>query len=359
MRAARSANLVGVVLVVALPLAAGCRTNGSAAAIPDAATGHPDAATGSPDAGALLTPPVNTVPFVGGVYFVGQWPGVEPGLQRFWPTRATNYYAGFEDSPDFFAFRPTDNQLFYSYYPYGIRIDDSATGPDTRVATPPCVPVDANGMLNDSVNAPFGFDGQGTLYYMCGVDLRRGNGELVQTPSALIGVLADGRAVVLIEDANNDPNTIGFAAIARDGTVLSDLRLTAPPGYQVLTDSVTVQGNDAFVLLSRTAYHSDMTPYIAEFVGYRLDPQSRWLFVRSVPVDLYGLWTQIMISDGTILMYDLEVETAGSFARVTAFPPDGTKRVAWRQADSPGVWTTIPKLIVGPAEPSGPSVYPE
>jgi hypothetical protein len=252
--------------------------------------------------------------------------------------------------------RPTDNQLFYSYFPYGIRIDDSATASDSHVATPPCLPVDANGMLNDSIPPPFGFDGQGTLYYVCGSDLRRGNGELVKSPSDLFGVLADGRAVVLLEDENDDPNTLRFAAIARDGTVLSELPFF-PPSYLPLT--VTVQGNDAFVLLSRVAYHSDMSPYTAEFLGYRLDPQSHWLFVRSVPVDLYGLWTQIMISDGTILMYDLDVNASPLSGRVTAFPPDGTQRVAWREADSPGLLSANVKLVVGPAEPSGPSVQPE
>lgn len=356
MGAARSANLVGVVLVVSLPLAAGCRTNGAAAAIPDAATGNPDAA-GSPDAASLLTPPVNTVPFLGGVYFVGQWANDADGLQRFWPTRAANYYAGFQDSPEFFAFRPTDNQLFYSYFPHGIRIDDSATGPDTHVATPPCLLEDATSP-DEQITPPFGFDGQGTLYYMCGVDLRRGDGELVTTPAALRGVLADGRAVMLLEDANGDPNTLRYGAIARDGTVLSDLRLPFPPFYEPL--NVTVQGNDAFVLLSRIEYRSDMTRYNAELVGYRLDAQSRWLFVRSVPIDLEGLWTQIMISDGTILMYDFEENgTSPLSGRVIAFPPDGTQRVAWRQSDSPGLYFLTPKLVVGPAEPSGPSVQPE
>lgn len=343
-------------VLVALALVAACGSNESTASVPDAGREAMPEAGG--DAPALLTAPVNTVPFTGGVYFAATLETGDMGLQRFWPTRSPSYYTGFQDFAQLFAFRPTDNQLFYSHFAYGIRVDDSATAPDSQVPTPPCVPVDGDPFLSDPIGN-FGFDGQGTLYYNCN-GVRRGNGDLVNGLSNFFDVLADGRMLMVIEDVSGDPSAVHYGVVGPDGTVLSELRL--PSTSYLEPDSDTVQGNDAFVVLSRIAYRADMSTYHAELVCYRLDPQSRWLFVRSVPLDVDGFTSNpLLLADGTILMFGYDDMDPLS-ALVTAFPPDGTRRVAWRQADSRGIAgfsPALPTLIIGPAEPSGPSVRPE
>ena len=84
-------------------------------------------------------------------------------LERFWPTRATVYYSGFDCSTNYFVFRPTDGQLFYHSIAEGILVD-GAGSMDDAVPTPPCT---------TSVEGAFGFDGQGRLYYRCSIRLMR------------------------------------------------------------------------------------------------------------------------------------------------------------------------------------------
>jgi hypothetical protein len=303
---------------------------------------------------------VNTVPFTGGVYFVGSWQQ-EAGLQRFWPTRATNYYAGFQPLANpYFVFRPSDGQLFYGFQPYGVFVDDSATAPDSMVPTPPCAPTPTSGgFLSGNFELPFGFDGQDNLYYYCN-DVQRNGQPIIGPPPGFfyVGVLADGRLVVSITDGTGDPNTATFAAMSADGQILSTLDHGVPPPYELLPESITVQGNDAFMLVAGLGYDSLMTLCATELYAYRLDPQSNWLPVRSIPIGCGDPNVHIVLSDGTVLMSN--IDAADSSPLVTAYLPDGTKRVAWRLADSPGAaGDAVTTMVVGPRDPMGPSLRQE
>ena len=307
-----------------------------------------------------LPPAVNTVPFTGGVYFPGIWQQ-QIGLQRIWPTRATNYYTGFQPLANpYFVFRPSDGQLFYAFQPYGVFIDDSATTADSMVPTPPCAPTDTSGgILAGNFELPFGFDGQNGMYYYCDGLERDGQPITGGPPPGFfyVGVLGDGRLVVQVSDPYGDPYTETYAAMAPDGTILSTLDLGLAPPYELLPESITVQGNDAFVLAARLGYDSLMSPCPIELDAYRLDPQSNWLPVRSVPITCGDGVFWIVLSDGTVLMWN--VDTLGG-PSVTAYLPDGTNRVAWRLADSPGAESTgLDQMPIGPREPGGASLQQE
>jgi hypothetical protein len=300
-------------------------------------------------------PAVNTVPFAGGVYFVGYWHD-ELGVQRFWPTRATNYYAGPQPFANtWFFFRPSDGQLFYGFTDYGVFVDDSATAPDSMVPTPPCAPIPGvGGLLSGNFQLPVGFDGQNRLHYYCSGFYR--DGELITGPPPgffYVGVLGDGRMVVQISDP--DGTNGRFAAMAPDGSILSDLDPGLQQPYELLSESITVQGNDAFVLVASIGYDSLMSPCRTELIAYRLDPQSNWLRMRSIPIRCGDSYTQRLLSDGTVLMWKPD-----SPPSVTALLPDGTKRVAWRLTDSPGAGvSSFATMVVGPREPTSPSMRPE
>lgn len=312
---------------------------------------------GGGDAGETPLPPaVNTVPFEGGVYFVGHWQE-QVGLQRFWPTRATNYYAGFQPRPNpYFVFRPSDGQLFYAFADYGLFVDDVATGSDSMVPTPPCAPIpDAGGLLGGNFELPVGFDGQNRPHYYC--DGVRRDGELITGPPPGFfydRVLADGRMVVRIADTTTDPIIERFAAMAPDGGIISVLDDGLPPLHELLFDETSVQGNDAFVLVARLEYDSRMTLSRTELIAYRLDPQSNWLPMRSIPVNDADGYAEQVLSDGTVLMWNPDGP------RVTAYLPDGTKRLVWRLSDSPGAnAASFATTVVGPREPMGPSLRQE
>ncbi len=305
-------------------------------------------------------PAVNTVPFTGGVYFVGFWGPQVPevvGLQRLWPTRATNYYAGFRaEANPYFVFRPSDDQLFYAFEPYGVFVDDSVSEPDSGFPTPPCAPSTTAGGLVGNFELPFGFDGQNRLHYFC--DGVRRDGELITGPEPGFfydRVLADGRMLVHTIDTSTGFAIDNYGAMAPDGHILSALDPGFPPPYELVFDAATVQGNDAFVLVRRLAYDSQMQVSPTEYVAFRLDPQSKWLRMRSIPVSAlrdYGGYIRLILSDGTVLTWDNDPS-------VTAYLPDGTKRVVWRLRDSPRVVGGPGALVVGPREPSGASLLSE
>ena len=355
----------GWALTLVLSGVACSKSGGSTTPERDAATAGADAgADTSPDvpgdAPVKLEPAMNTKPFNDGVYLRARWApvtGAVEGLQRFWPSRATSYYAGFDPDPEYMAFRSTDGQLFYGNSFYGVHIDDSATGPDTEIPTPPCVHQAGTPFLINNVFGPIAFDGQGRLYYQC-LGIRRGNGELQPgQPAGLAGVLPDGRKVVIISDPNGDPTSYRFAAMAPDGQILSELNLGYPPPYVPNPDSFTANGNDAFVLVTHIEYDANMDPYDVELVGYRLDAQSRWLKVRTVPYVRQGRYWDLLLSDGTILSWSENQPDPGS--QIIAFLPDGTQRTVWHLADSPGAYFSPPQMVVGPREPSGPSLRQE
>lgn len=145
--------------------------------------------------------------------------------------------------------------------------------------------------------------------------------------------------------------------MAPDGSIISRLDHGVPPPYELLPESVTVQGNDAFVLVAALGQDSLMVSCPTELHAFRLDPQSNWLPVRSIPIACGEGVFQIVLSDGTVLIWNLDSSGDPS---VTAHLPDGTHRVAWRLADSPGAAPTgLDQLPVGPLEPSGPSLRQE
>jgi hypothetical protein len=286
----------------------------------------------------------NTVPFTGGVYFHGTTVQATSGydaLERFWPTRATSYYTGFEDTAQYFAFRPTDYQLYYLAAFTGLHIDDSPTKVDTLVPTPPCT--DAAGVNSvDFVQRSLGFNGTGGLYYECNGHFMRDGVEVGNGFGVIGGVLADGRVITV------DAVTSNYVVKSERGDTVS---LLAPEPSDLLFPLVagtTVQGNDGFVLYTRDE---------KEYVVYRVDAQSQWLFVRRVTARYSGTAFQAL-SDGTILVLDYEAASPDTLIR--AFLPDGSERVVWREADSPVVHEHGgPQLFVGPLEAHGPSVVAE
>lgn len=72
--------------------------------------------------------------------------------------------------------------------------------------------------------------------------------------------------------------------MAPDGSIISRLDHGVPPPYELLPESVTVQGNDAFVLVAALGQDSLMVSCPTELHAFRLDPQSNWLPVRSIPI---------------------------------------------------------------------------
>jgi len=299
----------------------------------------------------------NTLPFTGGVYVVStinEKYSPNKALHQVWPNDAAPFYAGFSFDAERFAFRPTDNQLFYVSPSDGVRIDDAVDEKDTNVPTPPCQSAEPPFFGHEHLNwSALGFDGQGVVYYEC-EGLRRGSGELVDPLMGMSAVLADGRYVRVIGDGT-DPAAFGFAAFAPDGTMLSKLTpSTELEGVGPIGPATTVAGNDAFVLFNRADVTTGFQTSI-ELLAYRLDAQSQWLPVVRRATPHYGIENTIL-SDGTILVLESDDRpaTQGHW-QVTAVLPDGSERVAWRDRES-NVTAGLGGLVVGPRQPTGPSV---
>jgi hypothetical protein len=288
----------------------------------------------------------NTLPFSDGVYLQGTTSEGLCGtdaLQRFWPTKEKTYYYGFNCYADLYQFRPSDWQLFYEATFSGILIDDSTTGTDTLVPTPPC---------GESVFGKFGFDGAGTMYYMCSGSVRRGNGESVTGASALAAVLADGRMVVTRASPTGSAR---FELVDPSGTTVSTLDLSKEfvGTLSALPNACTVSGNDAFLLLSRSQGQEPL-----EMVVYRLTADSKWLLVRRVTTKRSGL-ANLVISDGTVFVRE-DDPTSTFGERIVAFPSGGSETIVWREDEAPVVRAHIgDQMLVGPANAQGPSVKPE
>jgi hypothetical protein len=315
------------------------------------ASAAPDLAEAGPDA-ELESGVHNTIPFTGGVYVLGTTSGhVEGGesLQRFWPTRSRERYTGFHrDVTSGFRFRPTDGQLFY--LALGIRIDDSPTKVDTQVLTPPC-----GDLVGD-----FGFDAEGTLHYVCDGVVRRGNGERVapiKGPGAgydhLAGILGDGRVVLA-----HDSYPRHYEVMSTDGQVLSrfEPEQTFFGSAELVPWATTVNGNDAFVIYLRKFYNSE----VEDLVVMRIDERSRFLFVRRLPRGKEDGKSLKVLSDGTIFrIHGVDLPNGDHVGQITAYMPDGTERVAWRDTDGIVKFWVFHGMFAGPLTPSGPSLQTE
>ena len=285
-----------------------------------------------PDSGVT-----NTTPFSGGVYFEGDV-GVssEIAFQQFWPSLRLPYYVGFGYYGFVFVFRKTDGALFYHDLVRGIVMNGSGatTTDDVLQLTPPC---------GKSVGSDFGFDGSGTLHYRCADTLRRGNGELVaRSVKNLAGVIGDGRTIVTRDDAG----TVTYVVLSPQGEELSRF---PPPDFfsgtmTPLPGATTVTDETAYVALARHYGEQD------EIVGYLVDSEAKWRFVRRVIVSRLGN-SQLILSDGTVLVEDFDSLSPPSY-QIRAYLPNGSNRIVWRDAEAIFVHSSgRHQLFVGPHQP--------
>jgi hypothetical protein len=293
------------------------------------------------------------IPFTGGVYFVGsRSPGACGGdvLERFWPTRATNYYTGFGCNALWYQFRPTDEQLVYQDLSKGLLIDGAGNA-DTLVPTPPC------GDSINALNVDFGYDGQGRLYYQCSNTLLRDNGEsLVDDIDSLNGVLADGRTIVTRAIAN--ASTGRFEVLGPDGTTVSVLdAATALGGLVFPVGNATIAGNDGYVIIEHMPDY--LNSPAMELVVYHLNAASQWNMVRRFP-STDTLTCTLVISDGTVFVREQASPTSGD-RHVIAYPPGSETPIeVLREGDSPVIDIDNGcQMLVGPHDASGPSVVSE
>ena len=120
-----------------------------------------------------------------------------------------------------------------------------------------------------------------------------------------------------------------------------------------LSSACTVQGNDAFLLHTRSQKQAPL-----EMVVYRLTPDNRWLLVRRVTTNRSGI-SNLVISDGTVFMREQD-PTSTFGERIVAFPPGGVETIVWREDEAPVVRAHIgDQMLVGPASAQGPSVKTE
>jgi len=280
----------------------------------------------------------NTTPFDRGVYFLGSaGPNSDQiALQQAWPNFRLPYYVGFGSYAQAFVFRASDDALFYADFVRGIVMNGSgATAVDDVLQlTPPC---------GKSVGTDFGFDDSGTLHYRCGDTLRRGSGELVaRNVATLAGVIGDGRTIVTRDVGGR----VAYAVLSPSGEELSHF---PPPDFFTGTTSplpgaTTVNDETGYVAVARHYEERD------EIVGYLVDSESNWRFVRRVIVADLGE-SQLLLSDGTLLVEEWDGVSAPGYW-IRAHLPDGKSRIVWREAEAiyvrPSVWH---QLLVGPHQP--------
>jgi hypothetical protein len=275
------------------------------------------------------------VPFTRGVYLQGTTDDTQCGndaLQQFWPVLDDYYYEGFDCDAEWYLFRRTDNQIFYSAN--GI-FQNTATGddPDTPLGTTPC---------GDTAGDQFDFDADNDFHYQCSDTIRRG-GTLVSSPiTRVIGVLDDGRIIATRNAAF--PLDSQFVVFDAGGTLVSafpeadSIAGTAIPGR-----AAVVMGNAAYLTLTRTYDSQDA------IMVFRLDATSAFQFVRQVTVDDFG--TSVIASpEGTVLVRRVDPD-ASPFEQIIAYMADGTDFVVWSEADAETVTSgNGSQLLPGPLQ---------
>jgi hypothetical protein len=276
----------------------------------------------------------NTKPFSRAVYLQGRLSAVctDGALQRFWPTLGTPL-RGFGCSTDFWLFRKSDEALFYSYYGRPHR-NGAGTGEDddVQLPTPPC-------SLGGGTR--FGFDETKTLHYQCDDVLYRGDGELIAGSierNGIVGVLDDGRIVVLREGPTLDPHYVVLNPQGRE------LMRFPPSGLFTgtiiaLPRATTLDGNTAYLALRRD-YGG-----VREYVAYALDEGSNLRLVRRL-VLADAVYATHIVPDGTFFFS--RYDSANGYV-ISAHFADNTNQIVWRAADSPEIGTTNTfELVVGP-----------
>ncbi len=349
------------VLVAAISLSCGgdgsqssrdAATGGTGGLAGDGSGGSVGTGGGSTDAGAVGTGTdgsTSTIPFSGGVYMTATAYGSScdgMALERFWPTRASVYYCGLDQSGYWFQFRPTDDQLFYQEDGIGLLMDVAGSPSDTLVPSPPC---------GNTIARVIAFDGQGRVYYQCSYQVFRGNGELMaDNVELLAGVLADGRVIVVRQTETSLPR---FEVVGPNGTNLSVLDAEGMVGgiAAAFPTATTTVGNDGFVMIEKL---NDPAP--PEVVIYHLDAQSRFSQVRRFVVADIATWS-LVISDGTVFMRE-QAAPDTSDIHIIAYPPNSNwPTEVWREGDSPVLHSVggSSQMLIGPLDATGPSVVSE
>jgi hypothetical protein len=300
----------------------------------EACNGGDDDCDGRVDEGEICpdTSVRNTLPYDRGVWYASTthncWGST---LLQVWPRLdLTSTYSDF-DCQGWWAFRPSDDQIFFSpSLDFGI-FEHVESGPDLHLDTPPCEPREY-----------FGFDGADRLYYRCDSSLRRGAGELIYSDiGALALVLADGRTVV-----RRSPELL--VVLDPDGRVLTtfDPYASYAGHLELLTTAGSVRGNDGFL-----AYRRILRGLPDELVVLRVDASSAISQVRRLPV---GVWPTtgtpvpvIALPDGSVFV----MERSASFPHMDSirrYAPDGTNAVIWVERDATFQVEGRHQLLPGP-----------
>lgn len=278
----------------------------------------------------------NTQPFGRGVYLGGHTSSQcgSSLLQRFWPTLAPNYVGGLSCSVSQLSFPEFDEGLYF--VSAGVYRKTSAPTP-TKLPTPACFALSMQSI---------GFDGAGTLHYACAGILRRGDGEvLTGSVGNIVAVLSDGRVIVTRGGPTSDSQ---FVVLGRDGSELARF-----PPYGMFSGrvspapaSASTAGNRAYVGLTRSFQQNGQGPL--EILVYAVDEDSTFRMVRRLAMPS-SFGSYVVVSDGTVFAYSLPTVNRN----VTAYLPNDTTKVAWKDTDTPAFQTGNDRtLLVGPLNPN-------
>lgn len=271
----------------------------------------------------------NTKPFTSGVWYLSTTGtcGVAYVLQIYPTVNETTYYSSFPCDARWWYFRPGDDELLYSVSFYNtIELHNQGQAPTVLLTSP--------------VNIrSFGADAQNRTYYL-GQDwaLRRDYNEILATDvDVLSAVAADGRTLI-IRDSQ-------LQILSEDGetVVPIDPQAGFSGTVQVRTSTVTVDGNDLFLVYTR------QLPSGQSDIGvFRIDATNQLELVRR---QLLAPGTQlgnaIALPDGTILEMTQDPD-ATSEQLIRRYAPDGTTSVIWRETETDFGIHGLTQLMVGP-----------
>jgi hypothetical protein len=264
----------------------------------------------------------NTDPFTGAVYFDGtlQEGSCQHVVQRVWPTFVPDEYSDtFHCHARNYVFRPSDGAIFYPRTFTGLHRDAPGTEDDPLIPTPPC---------NENVGYAVGFDADDTLHYQCGDTIRRADGELVaESVERLVAVLPDGRILATRRSLTRQ-NAVAFVVLDVEGVEVS--RLDPQEQYQngvsAYPTATTVLGNRAYVALGRYFRQLEY-----EFVLYRLVEDNTWQRMRRLRLPFDGI--DLVLSDATVMVRQVDLTSNLSEDLIRAFMPDGHDVVIWREKE--------------------------
>lgn len=272
----------------------------------------------------------NTEPLAGSVYVQGTTVSgsCDTELQPFWPRETTALTPGGGCRAGHYQFRRSDDTVFLVDAGLHVVVDTAVVA----VATPPC---------NERVSH-VDFDGAGTLHYQCDAAIYRAGGAAVaQNVRQLVGVLDDGRIVVTVANAKSASRD-DYAVLDTTGHELSRQTLDDYLGGGLaFPDAGSVVGNHAYVAYWRLLAFDKM-----EIIVFRVDERSQWQRVRRVEIPALE-FTYKIVPDGALFVYGTETDhTKPPGERITAYLPDGTSRVVWRETGSK--ISSIGTMLLGP-----------